>query len=86
MLLPCGNSAKSVFPVKINTASAENSCGRLDRYRKILQECAAKFPQIHLLDGAKLLDNEGKYFADAVHPNAEGMKMVAERAAALSGC
>ncbi len=57
----------------------------LDRYRKILQECAAKFPQIHLLDGAKLLDNEGKYFADAVHPNAGGMKMVAERAAALSG-
>ena len=52
----------------------------LCKYRDILKECSAKFPQVHLLDGTGLLDNDGQYFYDTVHPNAAGMNMVAQRA------
>lgn len=54
-------------------------------YRQILHECAALFPQVHSVEGTTLLDNDGEYFADNVHPNSAGMKMIAERVTALLG-
>ena len=57
----------------------------LGKYRDILKECAAKFPQVRCIDGPTLLDDRDEYFADAVHPCAAGMKMIAQRAIPLLG-
>lgn len=51
----------------------------LEQYREILLECAAAFPAVRVVDGFTLLENEARYFADGVHPNAEGMARMAER-------
>lgn len=51
----------------------------LPRYREILAECVANFPQATLINGLELLENDPQYFADGVHPNREGMERIARR-------
>jgi len=51
----------------------------LEQYRKILLECAAEFPAVRVVDGFELLENDNRYFADGVHPDARGMERMAER-------
>lgn len=51
----------------------------LEHYRRTLTECAQIFPAVKVVDGAALLENDVRYFADGVHPNAGGMARMASR-------
>ncbi|MCI5779587.1 MAG: SGNH/GDSL hydrolase family protein [Lentisphaeria bacterium] len=50
----------------------------LDQYRTALRRTAAAFPRVEVLEGGDLLPHEEKFFADDVHPNADGMAVIAE--------
>ena len=56
----------------------EDEPGILEKYREVLRQTAAAFPGVGILEGDSLLPRDRKYFADGVHPNADGMAIVAE--------
>ena len=56
----------------------ESEPGILEKYRAVLRRTAADFPEVRVLEGDSLLPHDRKYFADGVHPNADGMAIVAE--------
>lgn len=51
----------------------------LQEYRDVIIEEAGQFKQITLVNGLDLLENDPRYFADAVHPNVLGMKIIANK-------
>ena len=56
----------------------EDTPGILDEYRDILRDSARDFRNIEIIDGKRLLPHDRKYFADGVHPNADGMEIIAK--------
>ena len=80
----CGRSGAKIFmiaPLPWPGCPADHPADRsLQKYREILAECAGKFPQAALVDGTILLENDPRFFAeDMIHPNAQGMKRIADR-------
>ena len=56
----------------------ESEPGILEKYREVLRRTAADFPGVGILEGDSLLPHDRKYFADGVHPNEDGMAILAE--------
>ena len=49
----------------------------LQDYRDVIIESSGQFKQLTLINGPDLLENDSRYFADAVHPNSLGMEIMA---------
>ncbi len=50
----------------------------LEEYRKILRECAEKYPKIRVVEGERLLPADPVYYIDMIHPNDSGAALFAE--------
>lgn len=70
--------AKKIFMLLPLYWPDEDTPGILDKYRDVLCDCAHDFSNVEIIDGKRLLPHDRKYFADGVHPNAEGMEIIAE--------
>ena len=56
----------------------ESEPGILEKYRGVLRRTTADFPGVGVLEGDPLLPHDRKYFVDGVHPNEDGMAILAE--------
>ena len=65
-----------ITPLPWPGAPAELS---LQDYRDVIIESSGQFKQLTLINGPDLLENDSRYFADAVHPNSFGMEIMASK-------
>lgn len=73
-----GSMAKKIFMLLPLYWPDEDTPGILDKYRDVLRNSVQDFRNVESIDGEKLLPHDRKYFADGVHPNADGMVIIAE--------
>jgi len=73
-----GSMVKKIFMLLPLYWPDEDTPGILDEYRDILRDSARDFRNIEIIDGKRLLPHDRKYFADGVHPNADGMEIIAK--------
>lgn len=50
----------------------------LEVFRECIRRTAADFPNVIVIEGTELLPHESRYFTDGIHPNDDGMKLMAE--------
>ena len=55
----------------------KNLTERLNLFRQILREEGERFKNVRVIDGPSLLPCDDRYFPDGLHPNPEGMRIIA---------
>ena len=50
----------------------------LEIFRQCIRDVAVDFPQVQVVEGTSLLPADDRFFVDGVHPNDEGMQLLAE--------
>ncbi|MFA6715443.1 MAG: SGNH/GDSL hydrolase family protein [Victivallales bacterium] len=75
-----------ITPIPWALRTNPNSIGLfLEDYRKVLREAAKDFPKVKVIEGAKLVPDDPKYYVDNIHPNDLGASVYADNLLAELG-
>ena len=67
-----------ITPLPFMMKESLNTDTPLESYRQCIRDAAADFPQVQVIEGTTLLPADERFFVDGVHPNDEGMQLLAE--------